>query len=147
MKILMNADEMGDSLEEFRPDSEQIKWELVISGIWEEDMYHSGHVEYYLASLGNGHWVLDCLERNGCLDSVTEEDVEEGTLNDDQIQAMWGMTLEEAQNQEYRHIVAVCSGVVNDCESKAMATLLYQKVSEQSGKVVSERYDTTGLLE
>src|SRR5262245_24893992 len=98
MKIETCVSDPDDVLEKYRPRARRVRWDLVASGYWSEDMYHSGHIAYFLARLGPGRWVLDAVERNTELDSVTEEDVEEGRLNDDQIQAMWGQTLEEAQN-------------------------------------------------
>ena len=75
-------------------------WMLAISGYWREDQFHSGHIAYYLACIGPGDWILDGVERNAILDDVTQEDVDAGRLDDDQIQAMWGMRLEEAQDAE-----------------------------------------------
>jgi hypothetical protein len=63
-------------------------------------------------------WIMEAVERNTCLDDVTEEDVEDGRLNDDQIQALWNMTLEEAQRQQFCRIVAVCEGG-DDASAKA----------------------------
>jgi hypothetical protein len=45
------------------------------------------------------------VERNAESDGVTENIVEGGLLNDDQIQTIGRMTLEEAQTAEYRQIV------------------------------------------
>ena len=144
MKIL--CDTFGGSLESARP-SEHVKWQLVVSGFWSADMYHSGHVAYFIAQTAPDRWVMDAVERNAILDDVTEEDVENRALNDDQIQAMWGMTLEEAQAAEFRPIVAVCEGVAVDVQPKEVAAMLYAAVGENDGKVVTERDDDTGLLE
>jgi hypothetical protein len=43
-----------------------------------------------------GVWLMKSVERNADLDDITEEDIEEGALNDDQLQALWGRTLYEA---------------------------------------------------
>jgi hypothetical protein len=72
--------------------------EPVISGHWGDDSYHSGYAAYLLHRDPGGVWVLVQEVRNTCLDDVTEEDVEAGNLNDDQLQALDGSTLAEAQN-------------------------------------------------
>lgn len=51
-------------------------------------MYHSGHVAYYMRETVPGTWVLQAVQRNTELDGVSEEDVEEGMLNDDQSQTI-----------------------------------------------------------
>ncbi len=82
------------------------RWELAISGRWSESPYHSGHIAYYVRRIAGGVWLMKSVERNADLDDITEEDIEEGALNDDQLQALWGRTLEEAQNEEFVEIVA-----------------------------------------
>jgi|GEM_PF-575105 len=136
----------GPSLESLRP-AAAIQWEFVASGFWHEDVYHSGHVAYYIANPASGCWVMEARERNAILDEVTQEDVEEGRLNDDQIQAMWGQTLEEAQNEEYRHIVAWTEGVALDFTAAEMAAVLYRAVCEGGGNEINEPDDRDGLLE
>jgi hypothetical protein len=105
---IVTSETSGVDLEAQRP-AHPVEWQLVASGMWSEDTYHSGHIAYFIANIRPGEWLMEGVERNAQLDDVTEEDVEEGCLNDDQIQAMWGMTLEEAQNVEYRQIVAACT--------------------------------------
>ena len=144
-KIQTEAD-AGMSLEARRPET-STQWEMVASGFWYEDMYHSGHITYYLANPMPGCWILDACERNALLDDVTEEDVEEGRLNDDQIQAMWGLTLEEAQNAEYRHIVAWSEGIDPSCTAKEMASVLYRAVCDSGGIEINEADAIDGLLE
>jgi hypothetical protein len=90
---------------------------------------------------------MEARERNAILDDVTEEDVEEGRLNDDQIQAMWGQTLEEAQNEEYRHILAWTDGVGPDVTAAEMAAVLYRAVCDGGGNEINEPDDREGLLE
>ena len=51
-------------------------------------------------------------------------------MNDDQIQAMWGLTLEEAQNQEYREIIAVLEGAPKELNAKKAAEIMYEEVEE-----------------
>jgi hypothetical protein len=133
-------------LEAHRPDA-SVKWDLVASGFWYGDTYHSGYVAYYIANPKPGCWVMDLRSRNAILDGVTEEDVAEGRLNDDQIQAMWGQTLEQAQSSEYKHIVAWADNVDADCTAVEMAAVLYRAVCEAGGDEISERDDSDGLLE
>jgi len=134
------------SLDALRP-AASIQWEFAASGFWCEDTYHSGHIAYYIANPEQGSWCLEARERNAILDDVTEEDVEEGRLNDDQIQAMWGQTLEEAQNEEYRHIVAWADGVAPDVTAAEMAAVLYRAVCEGGGNEINEPDERDGLLE
>jgi hypothetical protein len=78
---------------------------------------------------------------------VTEEDVAEGRLNDDQIQAMWGQSLEEAQNEEYRHILAWTERAAPDVTAGEMAAVLYRAACEGGGNEIDEPDDHDGLLE
>jgi hypothetical protein len=120
-------------------------WELAIDGFWSESPYHSGHVAYYLLRHASGAWLLKSSERNAELDDVTEEDVESGALNDDQIQAMWGMTLKEAQQQIYEEIVAVWIKPPSLVTSTGAAKTLYEFIVASGGKAVDESGDE-GLL-
>ena len=142
MKI--QCDPSGESLEKLRP-AGRIAWQLVISGDWSEDMCHGGHVAYYLANTGPGVWMLEAVERNTCLDVVTQEDVDAGRLNDDQTQAMWGETLEEAQAAEWRAVVAVATEVSAATNAVEMARILYDAVCDADGKQVNEP-DGSGLV-
>lgn len=90
--------------------------ELVIGGSWSEDSFHEGYSTYLIHRSPSGTWVLVREDRNACLDSVTEEDIEEGHLNDDQAQALWNRTLEEAQNARWTTPVALALSV-NPTES------------------------------
>lgn len=136
MKINTSISE-ADSLENRRPIN-PVEWQLVTSGFWAEDVYHRGHIAYYLARTGQREWIMEGVERNVELDGLTEEDIEEGRVNDDQLQAMWGMTLEEAQNVEYRKIVAVCSAATPDVDAEYIAAVLYRAVCAAGGKVITE---------
>lgn len=136
----------GPSLELLRP-AASTQWEFVASGFWDEDVHHSGHVAYYIANPALGSWCMEARERNVILDDVTAEDVEEGRLNDDQIQAMWGQTLEEAQKEERRHIVAWVDGVAPDFNAAEMASMLYRAVCEGGGNEITEPDARDGLLE
>jgi hypothetical protein len=146
-KLNIKLETDGDlSLERLRPGA-SIQWQFVASGFWYEDMYHSGHIAYYIANPAPSCWCMEACERNAILDNVTEEDVEDGRLNDDQIQAMWGQTLEEAQNEEYRHIVAWTEGVALDVTAAEMAAVLYKAVCKGGGNEINEPDDHHGLLE
>lgn len=124
-----------------------VQWQLVASGMWSEDTYHSGHIAYFIANISPGEWLMESIERNAQLDDVTEEDVEEGCLNDDQIQAMWGMTLEEAQNIQYCQIVAACTGASPNATARDVAEAMYEAVCEDGGKEITEADDEDGLLD
>jgi hypothetical protein len=143
---VQTADEPGHKLQDRRPGA-QTPRQLIASGIWEENRYHSGHIAYFLANPRPGAWVVEAVERNASLDGVTEEDVEEGCLNDDQIQAMWGMTLEEAQSQEDRFIAAYVEGVDPSLTAVEMASVIYPAVCQATGKEISERDDSDGLID
>lgn len=144
MKIDTSTSE-SDSLEARRP-AMPIEWQLVKSGFWAEDTYHSGHIAYYLAKVGSHEWIMEGVERNVELDGLTEEDIDEGRVNDDQLQAMWGMTLDEAQSVEYRKIVAVCSGAALDAGVQEIATILYRAVCLAGGKQISEPDERRSIL-
>jgi hypothetical protein len=133
--IVVHCD-LDGGLEARRPADPSSGWLLVTSGFWSVTSYHSGHIAYYLASAGSGSWVLDGVERNAELDDVTDEDVEAGRLNDDQRQALWGTTLQEAQQSEYKQIVACCDHAAPDADMADIARVLYQAVCEGGGKIV-----------
>lgn len=146
MKIFACVGYPDDELESYRPSGSNVKWELAISGFWSEDIYHSGYIAYFVHRTHQGIWIMNGIERNAELDDVTEADIEEGLLNDDQIQAMWGMTLEEAQNQTYERIVSVLLDAPEGLSSTEAAKHLYAAVQEADGKIIDEP-DTGGLLE
>lgn len=133
-------------LESLRP-ARNLDWQLVASGFWSEDTYHSGHIAYYIANIGPGSWLLDGVERNAILDDVTQEDVDQGQLNDDQIQAMWGMTLEEAQSKECRRIRAACVSANEALSARAMAEILYRAVCDAGGIEIDEADEIPALLD
>lgn len=122
-------------------------WELAIEGFWSDSPYHNGHVAYYVCQHESGSWLLKSSERNAELDGVTEEDVEAGALNDDQIQAMWGKTLEEAQEEIYEEIVAAWIKPPASVTSKDAAKALYEFIAASGGKAVDEPGDDGLLVE
>ncbi len=147
MKITTVKSFYDHELESFGETQEGGDWVLVVSGYWGQDMYHSGHVAYYMRETVPGTWVLQAVQRNTELDGVTEEDVEEGRLNDDQIQAMWGMTLEEAQYKTYEHIVAVAEDVSAMTSKRKLARALYYSAVAIGAYAVEEFDDDESLLE
>ena len=122
------------------------KWQLVASGFWYEDTYHSGHIAYFLAKTGPQEWTMESVERNALLDGITQEDVDEGRLNDDQIQAMWGVSLEDAQRAEYRQVVCIYVDKEVGSKPEDMAAKLYRQVCDSGGKEISEFDSSDGLL-
>ena len=146
MNLKICVSHPDDKLEEFRPVEGECSWQLVTSGFWSQSRYHGGHVAYFITNTNEGVWILDRVERNTCLDGVTEEDVAEGALDDDQLQAMWGMTLQEAQDKTYDRIVAVCENPPNDANAQEMAYLMYNEVFKNDAKAVVEP-DNEGLIE
>ena len=128
MRIITCPCDTDTLLEDYRPEDDSASWELVISGFWAEDMYHSGYIAYYIAQLSPNIWVMDSLSRNAELDGVTQDDVDNERLNDDQWQILDGRTLEEAQSEEYRRIVAVCTDAPKDATSIDMASPMYEEV-------------------
>jgi hypothetical protein len=122
------------------------RWELAISGRWSESPYHSGHIAYYVRRIAGGVWLMKSVERNADLDDVTEEDIEEGALNDDQLQALWGRTLEEAQNEEFVEIVAAWLDAPRKTVTIDAAKTLYEALRTHDAIMVSEP-DDDGLLE
>jgi hypothetical protein len=146
MKTLACTDHADDKLEEYRRGTSEDQWELAVSGYWSEGPFHSGHIAYYVQRTSPHTWVLSSVERNAELDAVTQEDVDEGCLNDDHIQAMWGMTLQEAQSHNYQQIVAVLLDAPDGLSSKEAARHLYDAVQTAHGKIVDES-DLDGLLD
>jgi hypothetical protein len=136
---LLLRDSIAEStLKEFDRSMSKKGWEFAIEGHWYDSPYHSGFVAYYVREFKKGVWLLKSLERNAILDGVTEEDVEAGALNDDQIQAMWGMTLEEAQDESFEEIVAVWGNAPAGTTSKAAAARLYEFICKEGGKDIDE---------
>jgi len=138
MKILTCVGYPDDKLETYGATADTDRWELAVSGYWSEDSYHSGHITYSVQKTSSSTWVMNSTERNADLDDITEEDIEEVHLNDDQIQAMWGMTLEEAQSQFYERIVAVLLDAPEGLSSKEAAARMYEAVREADGKIVDD---------
>ncbi len=137
--------DIDEAFEGLRPLGDSAQWELVAAGFWSEDQYHSGFISYYLAKTATGIWVIDAVERNAVLDGVTEEDVEEGRLNDDQLQAIWGTTLEEAQNEVYQHIVAISRDAPASLSKTEIAQLMYDRICDDGGMRITE-VEEDGLI-
>lgn len=131
MKIEVRGNRPDDALESHRPKAAE--WHVVISGRWEQDTYHSGWAEYSVARAGPGKWVMDCMEWHGDLDNLTQEEVDAGDINDDQLQQLGSMTLEEAQAIRYHRIVAFATGVPETMTAEKIGELLHKAVLEDGG--------------
>ena len=86
------------------------------------------------------------VQRSYGLDDVAQDCGGEGRLNDDQIQAMRGMTLEEAQAAEFKQIAAACSGASPEADAAEIAEVLYGAVVRAGGLEITGP-DRSGLLE
>lgn len=118
--------------ESLRP-AVDLNWVRVRGGEWYEDAYHNGWAAYEVAKVGPGRWLLGCVEWNGCLDDLTQEDVDEGRLNDDQLQAMWGKTLEEAQSARHCWIAGEATEVPEDWDAAKIGRFLYDEAVKAGG--------------
>jgi len=121
------------SLDEHFAGADPDGWKLVAESDWSESMYHSGHIAYHVQRNAARAWVMRSIARDPCLDDVTEEDVEEGALNDDQLEALGDMTLEEARAQEERKVIAVWMNPPKRSSRRAAAKLLYDAVVAAGG--------------
>lgn len=137
MKIEVRGNRKTDALESHRPAGE-VDWHVVISGKWEQDTYHSGWAQYSVAKTGPGKWVINCMEWNGCLDSLTQEDVDEGNRNADQEQCLWNRSLEAAQAIRYELIVAVATEVPEGMSAEDVGKALHRAVMEDGGFDIEE---------
>lgn len=147
MKILTNLEGGDDEcLESYRPKDSNQRWEMVTAGFWSQTQFNSGYISYYLTRDSKGTWIMESVERDAELDGVTEEDVKAGRLNDDQIQALSGRSLEEAQNEEYRRIAAVMEDAPAETTPATAARLMYKEIEKRGGKIVDEMEDEEGLL-
>lgn len=144
MTVITVLDIYEGGLEMYAAPGDGKGWELAIAGYWSQGRYHGGWVGYYIQNPEPGTWVMKSVQRNGCLDYVTEEDVENGALNDDQIQALGSRTLEEAQDATFEKVVAVIVGAPPDLALKEAARRLYRTVHNNDGLVVNEPEE--GLL-
>jgi hypothetical protein len=134
-----------DYLEQFRPPDPSQKWELVCGGTWSESPYHSGYSDYYITKDDrDGTWLIERVNRNGELDGVTQEEIDNGELNDDQIEALAGITLEEAQSIEIREIIAICSGAPDNATVEDMADVLYGAICDAGMGL--EDYNGLGII-
>jgi hypothetical protein len=127
-----------EELENYRPAEPDVEWHLVVEGNWSESMYHSGFFTYSIAQTREGYWVLNQCDRNGFLDGLTQEDVDEGRLNDDQLQAIWFTSLEEAQNERSDLICAVWLDPPAGLSAEEAGSRLYEEFLERGGKGVEE---------
>jgi hypothetical protein len=121
------------SLDEHFAGTEPDGWKLVAESDWSESMYHSGHIAYHVQRNAAGARVMRSIARDPCLDDVTEEDVEEGALTDEQFEALGDMTLEEARAEEERKVIAVWLNPPKRSSRKAASKLLYDAVVAAGG--------------
>ncbi len=139
MNVITNLDnEKDDVLEHYRPSIDQESWCLVVEGNWSESMYHSGFYTYSVGKTKEGCWVLNQCDRNGFLDGLTEEDVENGCLNDDQLQAIWFSSLEEAQNERSDLICAVWLDPPPGLLAEVAGWHLYREFVDRGGMAVED---------
>ena len=143
MNVLVNlSDEKDKKLEKYRPKlkkGEVPEWTLVAEGYWSESMYHSGYYSYSACQSKEGCWLLNQCSRNGCLDGVTKEDVDEGALNDDQLQAIHDFgSLKKAQKWEFNMICAVWQDLPEGLSAEEAGRQLYEEYVEQGGTGVEE---------
>jgi hypothetical protein len=141
MKIMTCVGYSDDDLERYRPSTGAANWEFVISGFWSSSPMHSGYICYYIQKISPNAWVMNSLVRNGCLDGVTQEDIDEGCVNDDQLQALFGKTLEEAQNYSHEEIAAVLIDAPIDLSIKDAAIQMYEAIEAANGRTVDEPDD------
>ncbi len=139
MNVITNLrPDSGEVLEHYRPAIDPNSWELVVEGNWSQSMYHGGFFSYSIARTAEGYWALNQCERNGCLDGVTEEDVENGDLNDDQREAIWHSSLEEAQNERFDLICAVWLDPPAELSAEDAGRRLYKEYVRRGGMRVEE---------
>ena len=145
MQIVTDSETLDRLLAQIQGDAVDLEWELVIGGFWSASPYHSGYRTYYVARDREGRWLLKSVARNAELDGVTEEDVEAGRLNDDQLQAIWNTSLEEAQAFSYESLVSVMFNAPSGLESASAARYLYDAAIEADSPAIDEVYER-GLL-
>jgi len=129
-------------LEKYRPKPKTgvvPRWTTVVEGFWSESMYHSGYYDYSVCQSKEGYWLLNQCSRNGCLDGVTQEDVDEGALNDDQLQAIHDFgSLKKAQKWEFNMICAVWLDPPEGLSAEDAGRRLYKKFVARGGTRVEE---------
>lgn len=139
MNVITNLDSAReDALEHFRAKVDRESWTLVVEGNWSESPAHSGFYTYSVGRTGEGQWVLNQCDRHGFLDDVTEEDVESGALNDDQLQAIWNRSLEEAQAERWDVICAVWMDPPSGLPAEEAGWRLYEAFVDRGGMAVEE---------
>lgn len=146
MKIRTSISDRDNSLESHRLPDSRVRWHTIISGFWSESRYHVAHIAYRIARIKPRYWIVESVERDTELDGVTQEDVDEGRLNDDQIQALWNSTLEDVQNRSYRRIVAVTADAPLRISLTDIAGVMYEQICMAGGKPISEPDDQKSLI-
>lgn len=145
MNVLVNLYDEDKPLEKYRPRAkggESPKWTLVAEGFWSSSPYHSGYHAYSVCQSKKGCWVLNQCKRNGCLDHVTEEDVKECALTDDQSQAIHSFgSLKKAQKWKFNMICAVWLDPPEGLTAKDAGRQLYREFVEQGGTRIEDWFD------
>lgn len=80
--------------------------------------------------------ILEAAEITGEPGGVTQEDLDEGHLNDEKIQAICGMSLEEAKSEYWEYVVAVGRGIDLFSSHQEIADDLYTSLKGDSFKLV-----------
>lgn len=147
MGLITVINQYDTSLDGYRERIDERKWTLALRGYWDEGRYHGGYISYYIQIVAPGEWVMKSSECHDILHFLTEEDVLEGRLNDDQAQLLCGYgSLEEAQNAEREVFVAALTNAPADMTEKEAARILYAaalradcpKINESEGGVLEQ---------
>lgn len=143
MNVLVNlSNEKDRQLEKYRPKAKAgatPNWTPVVEGFWSQSMYHSGYYDYSVCQSKEGYWLLNQCSRNGCLDGITKEDVKEGALNDDQLQAIHDFgSLKKAQKWEFNMICAVWLDPPEGLSAEDAGRQQYEEFVEHGGTEVEE---------
>ena len=142
MNVVLNVT-AGESLEHHRPVGD-VEWLFVASGYWSQDVYHSGHIAYYLAKTAPDEWVMESVERDSESDDAGLDDVEVGSIDDGERESQSEPV--EGDDWSFQRIVAVCWGAPLDARPEDIAGALYRLVCNAGGNAIDEPDDVDGLL-
>lgn len=110
----------------------EVDWLFVASGYWSQDVYHGGHIAYYLAKTAPDTWVLQSVESDPDSEELEVDDVEQASSNGN-----------AASSQR---IVAVCRGAPLNATPEKIAAELYMRVCRAQRFSIEDRDDIDGLL-
>lgn len=126
-----------DALEIYRNKELAQGWRLFIEGIWGQDEYHSGFIEYSVARCVDGMWLMNACSRYECLDNITQAEVDENKLTPDQAQAIFDHgSLESAQQFRYNRLVAASFAFEGQMNWRLAGDKLYEAVIAAGGKEI-----------